>query len=77
MILEDNIDASSVPSGGNDSAQDEIKEVRNLAKNETRNINIWRTIVVALILGAGAIVSTGTYIYLHRQSIQESEDAVS
>ena len=77
MLNEKETDVSTLGGGTDDTSQDEIKEVRNLSKNETRSINIWRTIVVVLILGAGAIVSTGTYIYLHRQFIQDSQDAVS
>lgn len=49
-------------------------ELDRMAKNETRQIQIWRYIVGFTILGAGGIVSLVTFFYLDRQLTNETED---
>ncbi|KAL7563389.1 hypothetical protein ACA910_016490 [Epithemia clementina (nom. ined.)] len=54
--------------------RDEVQEVKQIAKSETLRIRVWRYIVGFTILGAGALVSLGTYFYLDRQLKDETED---
>ncbi|KAL7559667.1 hypothetical protein ACA910_002379 [Epithemia clementina (nom. ined.)] len=54
--------------------RDEVQEVKQIAKSETFRIRVWRYIVGFTILGAGALVSLGTYFYLDRQLKDETED---
>lgn len=56
--------------------RDEVKEVKQIAKSETLRIRVWRYIVGFTILGAGALVSLGTYFYLDRQFEKEAEEQV-
>ncbi|KAL7557469.1 hypothetical protein ACA910_019319 [Epithemia clementina (nom. ined.)] len=59
---------------GADADRNEVDAVKRLAHRETLHIRIWRYIVGFTILGAGAIVSLGTYFYLDRQFSNETED---
>lgn len=54
----------------------EVQQVQRLAAKETKNIQRWRRIVFAFILGAGVLVSFGTYVYLHHLEKKESDDSV-
>jgi cobalamin biosynthesis Mg chelatase CobN len=76
-------DETSVDSSGAGDAskvaapRDEVKEVQKLAQQETRNVRVWRLIVVAMILATGALVSTFTYRFLHDEEEGNYVDAVS
>ena len=65
------------PSSLDDSSQrDEVREVERMAKGETRTVNIWRMVVGIILMGAGALVSWGTYYYLDQQLEDETVDKV-
>jgi hypothetical protein len=74
------VDSSSAGTGGGSilaNPRDEVKEIQNLAKQETKNVRVWRFIVVAMILATGATVSTFTYRFLHDEEESNYESAVS
>ena len=65
------------PSTNDDSSQrDEVREVERMAKGETRTVKIWRMVVGIILMGAGALVSWGTYYYLDQQLEDETVDKV-
>ncbi|KAL7570689.1 hypothetical protein ACA910_017813 [Epithemia clementina (nom. ined.)] len=51
----------------------EINEVLQTTKSETKSIRIWRALVVVFILLAGAVVSWGTYHFISQQLVHETE----
>lgn len=52
-------------------------EVKKLAQNETKQIWIWKVLVVMLIILTAAMVSAGSYIFLERNEEEHFEDSVS
>ena len=52
-------------------------EVKALAAEETKQIWIWKFIVILLIILTAAIVSTGAYIFLHRDEDEGFSISVS
>jgi class 3 adenylate cyclase len=61
--------------GKEEDDRDEVKEIQKLAKRETRNIKVWRSIVVLLLLAVGASVSTLTFIFLRDEETDDYVDA--
>jgi hypothetical protein len=75
--------SSSHPSGsGNDlesshqSVLDELKAVEAMARVETQQLRLWRTIVIIVMLVTGAIVSTIAYRYLSQREHRQALDSV-
>lgn len=56
-----------------DQHAEEAKEVHKLSRWETIGVRFWRTVVLLLLIIAGVLVSTGTYIFLRDA---EEEDYV-
>jgi hypothetical protein len=52
---------------GYDEARDEIKEIQNISRTETRLIRTWRIILLALLVITAATVSSVTYVLLQQQ----------
>jgi hypothetical protein len=51
--------------GGMHSTQkDQVREVQDMAKQERRNMRIWKLVVTLTVLATAALVSAGTYIFL-------------
>jgi hypothetical protein len=82
---DDNADqgSSSHPSGsGNDlesthqSVLDELEAVQAMARVETQQLRLWRTIVLIVMVSTGAIVSTITYRYLSQREHRQALDSV-
>jgi hypothetical protein len=46
--------------------QDERNQVINLSSSETCNVRLWRTVVLILLVFAGVLVSTGTFLFLNQ-----------
>jgi hypothetical protein len=44
--------------------QDQVKEVEEMARIETKNMRAWKLLVFLTILATATLVSTGTYIFL-------------
>jgi hypothetical protein len=55
-----------------------VKEQKKvMAEAETRQVKIWRCILVISIIGTGALVSTLSYTLLHNRHVEEGNTAVS
>jgi hypothetical protein len=52
---------------GYDEARDEIKEIQNISRIETRLIRTWRFILLALLVITATAVSSVTYVLLQQQ----------
>jgi hypothetical protein len=52
---------------GKDDARDEIKEIQNISRIETRLIRTWRLILLALLVITATAVSSVTYVLLQQQ----------
>jgi hypothetical protein len=52
---------------GYDEARDEIKEIQNISRIETRLIRTWRFILLALLVITATAVSSVTYTLLQQQ----------
>jgi hypothetical protein len=52
---------------GYDEARDEIKEIQNISRTETRLIRTWRFVLLALLVITAAAVSCVTYVLLQQQ----------
>jgi hypothetical protein len=57
--------------------RDEIKEVRNLARKETKDVRFWLFMVLLLLGVTAGMVSAGTYILLTKQENDNFETSVS
>jgi hypothetical protein len=55
---------------------EEEREVRALAKNETRRVALFKLLVVVSILLAAGIVSAGTFVFLKDEDDSEFDDNV-
>jgi hypothetical protein len=64
---------SSVEGSGNGAPQanemettqkDQVKEVQEMAKRETKNMRVWKFVVSLTVLVTATVVSAGTYIFL-------------
>lgn len=60
-----------------DQRETEIKQVQRLSKWETYGIRFWRTVVLVLLIIAGVLVSTGTYIFLRDAEQNDYRNRVS
>jgi hypothetical protein len=52
---------------GDNDARDEIKEIQNISRTETRLIRTWRFILLALLVITATAVSSVTYVLLQQQ----------
>ena len=60
-----------------DTSNDEEKEIKEIARKETRSVRRWRLIVVSLMAITGGILSTVTYRLLRGENTDDYLDAVS
>jgi hypothetical protein len=44
--------------------KDQVKEVEDMAKRESRNMRVWKCVVTLTVLATAIVVSAGTYIFL-------------
>jgi hypothetical protein len=72
----DPIENSSNRGGGDSSFSTEIKEIESLARHDTQMLRTWRTIVLLILLGTFAAVTTGTYFFIHKQQENDDEQSV-
>jgi len=91
-VSDDDVsDDSSSSSGGDSSSEEssfhdevsvdqratEVKEVQRLSRWETMGIRFWRTVVIVLLVIAGILVATGTYIFLRDAEQNDYRNRVS
>jgi hypothetical protein len=55
----------------------EEKEVEQLARRETTDVRVWRLVVMAAMVGAATLVSTGAYIVLRKEEVNDFNKSVS
>jgi hypothetical protein len=55
----------------------EYEQIKEYASEETRRVHIWRFVVIWSILGAGAVLSTVTFVILRNQEQNDLVEAVS
>jgi hypothetical protein len=53
------------------------KEVEQLARRETTDVRIWRLVVLAAMVGAATLVSTGAYVFLRKEEHDDFVKSVS
>jgi hypothetical protein len=54
----------------------EMKEIHDLAQEDTRNLRTWRIIIVLILIGTFVGVITGTIVIINGQSGKDKEEAV-
>jgi hypothetical protein len=76
LTIEDGVDETSANDqsvsgdtaiSGYGEARDEIKEIQNISRIETRLIRTWRIILLVLLVITAATVSSITYILLQQE----------
>jgi len=82
---DDDIEALEDPSVGDETCngtvaseatgEDEVELIQNLSRKETSSIRFWRFVVSLFIVGAGAAVSTGTFLYISELEQKDARDA--
>ena len=65
----------SMTEGSEGESLDEVEEIKNLSKRETSKIRFWRFVVTIVIVGTGALVSTGTFLYIRELENENARDA--
>jgi hypothetical protein len=85
LTVEDGVDEKSTNDNstsvdtnnyGYGEARDEIKEVQNISRTETRLIRTWRIILLALLAITAAAVSSVTYVLLRQEEYVAFEVSV-
>ena len=76
---DDSTQSHDDPNGGTGRAvnDDEMKQIENLARNETSFLRIWRLVVLLLILGTCATATTGAYIFIRNGQNRAIRGSVS
>jgi uncharacterized membrane protein YcjF (UPF0283 family) len=80
MLESESFDGSSgVYSAPTDSNKrdDEVKQVQKLSQRETINVQLWRTVVLTLLVISGVAVATATHFFLRDAQETEFESNVS
>jgi hypothetical protein len=54
----------------------EMKEIEDMARNETRSLYVWRIVLLLAILLTGTLASVGAFMYLKRQQHHAALDSV-
>jgi hypothetical protein len=55
--------------------KDQVKEVEEMAKRETKNMRAWKCVVTLTVLLTALVVSTGTYIFLEGDEDSSFKDS--
>jgi hypothetical protein len=53
------------------------KEVEQMARKETTDVRVWRLVVMAAMVGAATLVSTGAYMFLRKEEENDFVKSVS
>jgi hypothetical protein len=64
---DNNSNSGDTAISGYDEARDEIKEIQNIRRTETRLIRTWRIILLVLFVITAAAVSSITYLLLQQE----------
>jgi hypothetical protein len=77
--IDDKIDHTGihVNHAMNHDKEEELRQISDLAQRETRNLLVWKFVLLILMLVTAGLVSTGTYVFLHDAQQQDFKDSVS
>jgi hypothetical protein len=83
VSIDDSLDGSEMDSSVQaheanemDTTQrDQVKEVEDMAKRETKNLRAWKFVVSLTVLVTAIVVSTGTYVFLAREENSNFEES--
>lgn len=75
--VSDDSSSSSDESSHSKSTANAANEVKEMARHETNAIRRWRLITLTVILLTGALVATGSFLYLKNQEDKDATDSVS
>jgi cephalosporin hydroxylase len=67
---------SSLNPAIHEQKKEELKEITDIARQDTRNVWFWKLAVLCLILLMAAVVSAGTYIFAKENQENDFIDAV-
>jgi hypothetical protein len=73
--VDDSSLGTSQANGVDTTQKDQVKEVEEMAKRETKNMRAWKCVVTLTVLLTALVVSGGTYFYLsidEKDSFEES-----
>lgn len=73
---ESSVSTSDEESKSSDTSRDEVNEVRKIVMSDERKINMWRGVVIAIIMSVGIAVTWMTYSSLAREEKKNFESAV-
>ena len=59
-----------------DESTDQFREMRNLTRKETKDVDTWRDLVTGVMVSAGCFVTTACFIYLSRDETETFQLAV-
>ena len=59
-----------------DSSTDQFREVRNMTRKETKDVETWRDLVTGVMVITGCFVTTACFIYLSRDETDTFKLAV-
>jgi hypothetical protein len=66
----------TLQSNGMETTQeDQVKEVEEMAKSETKNMRVWKCVVTLTVLITAVLVSTGTCLFLQGDEDSNFEDS--
>jgi hypothetical protein len=68
--------ANDKDASGGDDIKEEVKRIEALANQDTRNLIIWKVTVMAIVIATFAAVTCGTYIFIHKEQLDDDEEAV-
>ena len=57
--------------------RDEVKEVQNMSRKDTRRIRAWRFVATGILLLTALAVTLTTFKFLDREEVSDFETAVS
>lgn len=63
-------------SNNSSGMNNEMKEIHDLAQEDTRNLRTWRIIIVLILIGTFVGVVTGTILIINGQADTDEEEAV-
>ena len=82
-VLSDDLSSGASASNGTTSEElmdsstgDEFREVRNLTKKESKDVDTWRDLVTGVLVITACFVTTASFIYLSREETKTFKLAV-
>ena len=61
---------------GSDEERDEVREVQNMSRSDTRRIRAWRFVATGVLLVTAVAVTVTTFKFLDREEVSDFETAM-